>query len=1016
MATVYLAEDQKHHRRVAVKVLRPDLAATLGPARFLREIEIAAGLQHPHVLPLLDSGEADGFLYYVMPFIEGESLRDRLTRQGELPVTETVRLLRDVADALSYAHARGVVHRDIKPDNVMIAGRHALVTDFGVAKAVSEATGRQTMTTIGVALGTPAYMAPEQAAADPHVDHRADIYAFGAMAYELLTGRPPFTGLTPQQVLAAHVTEAPQPVTSHRAACPPALAQIIMRCLAKRPADRWQSADEVVEQLEALGTPSGGTTPTQTAPTTAVRVDGGWSSHPLRVAGLFLLVAIAVLGVVYFLTIQLGLPDWVPWVAVALLAAGLPIMTVTGIIERRRAQARATGVYSPSGETPLQGWFTWRRATLGGVFGFAALGVGTIGYTAMRLLGIGPVGTLLAAGTLKSRDRLVIAGFENRTADSTLGPSVTDAFRIDLAQSPVVTILSSSELGDALRRMGRSADERVTATLARELATRENAKAYLVGEVSPIGKGLVLTTRLLSATDGAELVALRETADDDRGILPAIDRLSRRLRERIGESLRTIRAAEPLDQVTTSSLAALRLYSQAVRQADAGNWDQAIPLLEQAVTIDTTFAMAYRKLAVALSHTRSDFAREIEAASRAFHHRERLPEVERYQAEAYYYLTADYNLDKVIAAYRALLAINPDESTALNNIAIALSHHHEYAEAERMALHATEVDTSGTFFINAVHAQLAQNKTAEARATVDRMAKVMPGSPDLSELRGLTYAALGQYDSARAGFLASSQVADLSARANGQLGLFQLGLIGGRLNEAERIRTEAAAAQKQMGDSAADLTLASDLASAEAVFRGRRAEAARSLDAALNRYPLTRLGPLNRPYRPLILALLDAGETQRARQLYQEYLAAVPAQLRNVDPLAGQVPGRVALAEGRSAEAIQAFRAWNASVGCPRCGLYEIGLAFDALNQPDSAIAAYQAATSGPAGVFGIVGDSRTLAPSLKRLGELYEGRDRDKALEYYGRFATLWKSADPDLQPVVREVQARMAKLAGEH
>ncbi|HEX5385700.1 MAG TPA: protein kinase [Gemmatimonadales bacterium] len=264
MATVYLAEDQRHHRNVAVKVLRPELAATLGPERFSREIEIAAGLQHPHVLPLLDSGQADGFLYYVMPYVEGESLRDRLARQGELPIADAARILAEVADALAYAHGRGVVHRDIKPDNVLLSGRHALVTDFGVAKAVSEATGRQQLTTAGVALGTPAYMAPEQAAADPQVDHRADLYALGAVGYELLTGAPPFTGFNAQAVLSAHMTQAPQVITERRPGIPPVLAEVVMRALAKRPADRWQSAQEMVERLELLGTPSGGMTPTST--------------------------------------------------------------------------------------------------------------------------------------------------------------------------------------------------------------------------------------------------------------------------------------------------------------------------------------------------------------------------------------------------------------------------------------------------------------------------------------------------------------------------------------------------------------------------------------------------------------------------------------------------------------------------------------------------------------------------------------------------------------------------------
>ena len=251
MATVYLAEDLKHHRKVAIKVLRPELAAGVGPGRFLREIEVAAQLQHPNILPLHDSGTAADFLFYVMPYVEGESLADRLAREGELPIPEAIRILIEVTDALAYAHGHGVVHRDIKPANVMLSGRHALVADFGVAKAVSDAGG-QTLTTAGVALGTPAYMAPEQAAGESHLDHRVDIYAIGVMAYELVTGRLPFHGVTAQQLIAAHITEDPELPSRYRAAMPPALVDIIMGCLAKRPADRWQGAAELLSQLEAL--------------------------------------------------------------------------------------------------------------------------------------------------------------------------------------------------------------------------------------------------------------------------------------------------------------------------------------------------------------------------------------------------------------------------------------------------------------------------------------------------------------------------------------------------------------------------------------------------------------------------------------------------------------------------------------------------------------------------------------------------------------------------------------------
>jgi Tol biopolymer transport system component len=293
MAIVYLAEDIKHRRKVAVKVLRAELAATLGPERFLREIEVAARLQHPHILPLHDSGQSQGFLYYVMPAIEGHNLRHRIASQGELPIHEAVKILVEVTDALAYAHTQGVVHRDIKPENILISGRHALVTDFGVAKAVSEATGRQNLTTVGVALGTPAYMAPEQAAGESNIDQRADIYALGVLGYELISGRPPFTGRTSQEVLAAHVTQAPAPLCNHRPACPAELEAVIMKCLEKRPADRWQTAEELLTALEPLATSSGGTTPTTTRPMKSVStkpVAAGYSRW-LVAAGLLLALA-----------------------------------------------------------------------------------------------------------------------------------------------------------------------------------------------------------------------------------------------------------------------------------------------------------------------------------------------------------------------------------------------------------------------------------------------------------------------------------------------------------------------------------------------------------------------------------------------------------------------------------------------------------------------------------------------------------------------------------------------------
>jgi serine/threonine protein kinase/dienelactone hydrolase len=257
MATVYLARDRKHDRLVALKVLRADLVTGLAAGRFLREIAIAAHLAHPHILTLIDSGETTtgGFLYYVMPFAEGESLRDRLTREGPLPLPQAIRLLHEVVDALAYAHAQGVVHRDIKPDNVLLLGQHAVVADFGIAKAIGQARHPETMTATGVSIGTPAYMAPEQAAGNPDVGARADIYSVGILAYEMIAGHPPFVG-TPQAVIASHITAAVPPIDSLRQHLPPALARCVMRCLEKDPAARYQTADELLADLDRIATPT----------------------------------------------------------------------------------------------------------------------------------------------------------------------------------------------------------------------------------------------------------------------------------------------------------------------------------------------------------------------------------------------------------------------------------------------------------------------------------------------------------------------------------------------------------------------------------------------------------------------------------------------------------------------------------------------------------------------------------------------------------------------------------------
>ncbi|HYK82258.1 MAG TPA: protein kinase [Gemmatimonadales bacterium] len=280
MALVFLARDLKHHRPVAIKVLRPELAAALGPERFVSEIAIAARLNHPHILPLHDSGEAGGFLYYVMPYVEGESLRDRLNREKQLPVAEALQVAREVASALDYAHRQGVLHRDIKPENILLADGRAVVADFGIARAVS-AAGGQRITEAGVVVGTPTYMSLEQASADAVIDARSDIYSLGCVLYELLAGAPPYTGATPQAILARKATDPVPPLRSVRDTVPLAVEQAIRKALARMPADRFATAREFADALAAgasRAAPSRSPRPIVAlgAAASLVAIGGGW--------------------------------------------------------------------------------------------------------------------------------------------------------------------------------------------------------------------------------------------------------------------------------------------------------------------------------------------------------------------------------------------------------------------------------------------------------------------------------------------------------------------------------------------------------------------------------------------------------------------------------------------------------------------------------------------------------------------------------------------------------------------
>ncbi len=899
---------------------------------------------------------------------------------------------------------------------MLLSGKHALVTDFGVAKAVAESTGHTGLTSTGVALGTPAYMAPEQAAADPNTDHRADIYAVGVLAYELLTGRQPYVGASPQAVLAAQITQRPEPLTSHRANVPPALVALVMRCLERKPADRCQTADELLSQLESIVTLSGSEA--------AIR-----RGHPLQVVTLFAAGSAIVLAAVYGLVRWLGLPDWVFPSAVGLLLVGLPIIVVTGLVEGRRAMARSTGPVVPPPPRGLLQWLTWRKALVGGAAAFGALALGTTVYMAMRLLGIGPVGSLVASGVLRERERLLLADFQNRSTDSTLGPTLAEAFRIDLSQSPTVKLVEAQAVTDELQRMRRAPGTSLDLAVARELAVRLGVKAVLSGQIDPVGRGYVLSASLVSAGDGQVLTGARETAANETALIPAIDHLSRRLRERIGESLRTIRANPPLERVTTGSFAALREYTDAVRAADE-RFDlfRAIALLEEATALDTGFGMAYAKLADVLRLVGGAQGRIIAAATKAFEHRDRMPAVERDISTAEYYDLVDYNLTKQMDACRSALELDPDNPRATDRLAFGLVRLREWAEAESLYLRGTRLGKGWQPAGGVIWAQAAQGHLADAQATLERYTQMLP--PLLvSDWGAFLATARGDYTTAEREFERRRREQEASPPGTmwNTTALAMLAEVRGKLAHAAQHHRDYMTASERVGRpgeyfggvrrlpgrwSEGPISLAwLDLR-----YRHRVSEALKQVDAALQRYPLSMIPPVDRPYTSLAAFFARAGRLGQAMRLLAEFETSVPEGMRLGDFDRHRAAGEVALAEGRTRDAIAAYRRWHDEAPCATCGWFEIATIYDRAGQADSALVTYERIVSTP-GLWGLFDNFYTLAPTYKRLGELYEARgDRAKAREYYGRFVDLWKDADPELQPMVREVRTRLARLAGEH
>jgi tRNA A-37 threonylcarbamoyl transferase component Bud32/tetratricopeptide (TPR) repeat protein len=1031
MSRVFVAEDRVLGRKVVVKVLPPELTAGVNVERFNREILVAAKLQHPHIVPVLAAGEMDGLPWFTMPFVEGESLRVRLERGTALSITEVVGLLRDVAKALAFAHEHGIVHRDIKPDNVLITGGSATVADFGIAKAISAARtegSNATLTQVGTSIGTPAYMAPEQAAGDPETDHRADLYSFGCLAYELLAGRPPFLEKSPRKMLAAHMGERPQPIGELRPDTPVALAEAVMRCLEKEADARPQQARDVVRVLETVTTGEG----SQAAMPAVLLAGRGMLKRALAIwAAVTVVVAIVAQAAV----VGVGLPTWVLPGALVVMTLGLPVILWTAYVHRVARQAYSvTPTFTPGGTPSMQQGtiatialkasphMSWRRTARGGIIAMGAFVVVIAGYMILRALGIGPEGSLFARGMLSERDRLIMTDFTVSGADSALGRVVGDAVRSGLAQSRVLVMLSPSEVGDGLRRMQRNATSRVDLSTARALALRDGVKGIVDGDVTAVAGSYIITVRLMTADSARELASYRATAAGPGEVVGVADALARRLRTRAGESLRAVNASPRLERAITSSLEALRKYSEATRANDVEqDYDKAARLLREAVTIDSTFVEGWRKLGVALSNGDRPPSEVNAALERAFALRSMLPENTRLYLEAYYFGSGPgADRARAAAAYERLLALG--DSSPLNNLAIIYYERREWARADSAlrrlvarspsftlgqvnsyALRFFEADIPGMDSVAAAVRLTDPTSTVVLTHPVERA--VLVG--DVDGLRTALAATGGELWASPTG--ADYRLAELESRL-------------GRSREARRILGRAigndSAAGRIRGAVIRPLALLG-------ITRGSglpATEERRALEQLLDRGALEAIENVeDRPYLQVAGELARVGNPARARAVLARYDAEVREERirRSLQPGYHAALGAIAEAEGRWADAARELRKSDSlpdgpAGWCEWCLPIRLSEMFAAAGMADSAIAQYDAYRATPMGRRPRAEvDLQMDTPTVESLARAFEQvGDTARAIEMWREVTIRWANADPEFQSRVAAARRRLEAL----
>jgi tetratricopeptide (TPR) repeat protein len=770
-----------------------------------------------------------------------------------------------------------------------------------------------------------------------------------------------------------------------------------------------------------------------------------------QVLGIYLVGSWLGYQVIHALTDGLGLPGWVPPFAVVLFIIGLPIVLATAFVQEGPPRAGfpgpadrtlfpdverfdagsfgdgqggagpATGARPAPPARGAAGLLTWRRALAGGFAAFLILGLSAGSYMGMRVAGIGPAGTLLGRGDITEQDRLVLADFGATGADTLLAAAITDALRIDLEQSRAVSLVSAVFVQGSLQRMGQAPGARLPEVTAIELAQREGLKAVITGDIARVGGAFMVNARVLRASDGEPLVSVREPARTEADLLDAVDRLSRRLRERVGESLRTVRGSEPLAQVTTGSIEALQLYSQASRlQVHGASTDveRARQLAEQAIAIDPEFAMAYRLLAFLSGNNVFDRPRARAMMTRAWELSDRLTERERLLTAASYHREVTGEHDRAITAYEQVIERYPDDLSAMNNVAVIYNEQGDRERAAEMYRRVIEQDsTRRVSHTNLAFALAGSGRVEEAQAILELARRRFPADPQLHRVQAFIHASRNDLSAAERS--AEQFVADARAplaRALGAGDLAILAMMRGRPERAFTQADEMLTLLLQGGGRAAmmDITVALGISRIEDLGEAPAAVTS-AVEAGLREAGFDAAPPDERPYAGLAVLYAVTGQHARARELRDRFAREVvePSGQRSLEIALLVLDGELLIYEGRAAEGARLLRSARERSGCSRCFVPLLGWAFDEAAMPDSAIVYYERYLATPIGLGPV--EYRWRTRTLMRTAELQAARgNRDRARQHYGRLLELWNDPEPSARPRVDAVRSRLAALMG--